>query len=54
MPNHYIEKYKKDKKFLEENWDSKEFSFIFRKSWKTYTNMEDKHKPKQKTLKDFQ
>ncbi|NQZ84278.1 MAG: ribonuclease HII [Nanoarchaeales archaeon] len=42
------------KKFLEENWDSKEFSFIFRKSWKTYTNMEDKHKPKQKTLKDFQ
>jgi len=41
------------KKFLEEHWNNKEFDFIFRKSWKTYTNMEEKHKPKNKTLNDF-
>lgn len=41
------------KKFLEENWNNKEFDFIFRKTWKTYTNMVEKHNPKQKTLSDF-
>jgi len=41
----------KTKKFLEEHWDNKEFDFIFRKSWKTYTNMANSKS--QKTLGDF-
>ncbi len=36
----------KTKKFLEENWNSQEFDFIFRKSWKTYQNLAGKSKNK--------
>lgn len=32
----------KTKKFIEEHWNSKEFGFIFRKSWQTYKNARDK------------
>lgn len=39
--------------FLKENYDNKEFDFIFRKSWKTYQNLTNKPEPKQKTLDDF-
>jgi ribonuclease HII len=39
--------------FLEENWDNKEFDFIFRKSWKTYSNLVEKNKKPQPTLSDF-
>lgn len=41
------------KKFIAEHWNNKEFDFIFRKSWATYKNLEEKHKPKNKTLSDF-
>ena len=41
----------KTKKFLKENWESKEFDFIFRKSWQTYKNLVNDSK--QKTLSDF-
>lgn len=40
--------------FLNENWDNKEFDFIFRKSWKTYSNLVEANKPKPKDLTDFQ
>lgn len=43
------------KKFLEEHWNNSEFSFIFRKSWATYKNLEEKNgekKPKICTVID--
>ena len=36
--------------FLKNNWNNKEYDFIFRKSWETYKNLS---KPKHKTLNDF-
>ena len=42
----------KTKEFLEKNWDNKEFDFIFRKSWATYKNVVEKHRPK-KSLLDY-
>lgn len=41
----------KTKEFLKEHWNSKEFEFIFRKSWKTYQKFVNDSK--QKTLGDF-
>jgi len=42
----------KTKKFLKENWESEDFSFIFRKSWATYKNIAGTDKPK-KSLLDY-
>jgi len=41
----------KTKKFLEEHWNSKEFDFIFRKSWATYKKFAQKEV--QKRLDEF-
>lgn len=42
----------KTKKFLEENYNNKEFDFIFRKSWETYKKI-SKTSNKEKSLMDF-
>lgn len=41
----------KTKAFIKEHYSSKEFDFIFRKSWETYKNLSSQNK--QKSLKDF-
>ena len=41
----------KTKEFLQKHWDSKEFDFIFRKSWQTYKDIASKSF--QKTLDEF-
>ncbi len=41
----------KTKEFLKENWNSKEFDFIFRKSWQTYKDVVSKNM--QRRLDEF-
>jgi ribonuclease HII len=51
----------KTRAFLEQHWNNKEFEFIFRKSWATYSNVSgekgqlrvERKDPKQKTLDGY-